>query len=78
MGVTDDSRDNLMIPRNSKIVSKIIDLIKNHYLVFKINQISLSKEEQEQRVIDLYYNHGKAFRKIAKELRVLLNYINAY
>jgi DNA-directed RNA polymerase specialized sigma subunit len=33
----------------------------------------LSKEEKERRVIDLYYyNQGKTFRDIAKELRMSL------
>jgi RNA polymerase sigma factor (sigma-70 family) len=60
--------DNLLIPKNSEIVSGITDLIKNHSLVLKINQMFLSKEEKERRVIDLYYNQGKTFRDIAKEL----------
>jgi DNA-directed RNA polymerase specialized sigma subunit len=34
----------------------------------------LSKEEKERHVIDLYYyNQGKTFRDIAKELRMSLN-----
>jgi DNA-directed RNA polymerase specialized sigma subunit len=34
----------------------------------------LSKEEKERRVIDLYYyNQGKTFRDIAKEIRMSLN-----
>jgi transposase len=36
----------------------------------------LSKEEKERRVIDLYYyNQGKTFRDIAKELGMSLNTI---
>jgi DNA-directed RNA polymerase specialized sigma subunit len=66
--------DNLLIPKNSEIVSGITELIKNHSLVLKINQMFLSKEEKERRVIDLYYyNQGKTFRDIAKELRMSLN-----
>jgi len=66
--------DNLLIPKNSKIVSEITELIKNHSLVLKINQMFLSKEEKERRIIDLYYyNQGKTFRDIAKELRMSLN-----
>ena len=66
--------DNLLIPKNIEIVSGIIDLIKNHSLVLKINQMFLSKEEKERRVIDLYYyNQGKTFRDIAKEIRMSLN-----
>jgi DNA-directed RNA polymerase specialized sigma subunit len=68
--------DNLLIPKNSEIVSGIIDLIKNHSLVLKINQMFLSKEEKERRVIDLYYyNQRKAFRDIAKELGMSPNTI---
>jgi DNA-directed RNA polymerase specialized sigma subunit len=67
--------DNLVIPKNSEIVSGITDLIKNHSLVLKINQMFLSKEEKERRVIDLYYNQGKTFRDIAKELRMSPNTI---
>jgi RNA polymerase sigma factor (sigma-70 family) len=67
--------DNLLIPKNSEIVSGIIDLIKNHSLVLKINQMFLSKEEKERRVIDLYYNQGKTFRDIAKELGMSPNTI---
>jgi predicted transcriptional regulator len=66
-----------MIPKNSKIVSRIADLIKNHSLVLKINPMFLSKEEKEKRVIDLYYNQGKTFRDIAKELRMSPNAITA-
>ena len=66
--------DNLLIPKNSEIVSGITELIKNHSLVLKINQMFLSKEKKERRVIDLYYyNQGKTFRDIAKEIRMLLN-----
>ena len=51
--------DNLLIPKNSEIVSGITELIKNHSLVLKINQMFLSKEEKDRRVIDLYYyNQG--------------------
>jgi RNA polymerase sigma factor (sigma-70 family) len=67
--------DNLLIPKNSEIVSGITDLIKNHSLVLKINQMFLSKEEKERRVIDLYYNQGKTFRDIAKELGMSPNTI---
>jgi RNA polymerase sigma factor (sigma-70 family) len=67
--------DNLLIPKNSEIVSGIIDLIKNHSLVLKINQMFLSEEEKERRVIDLYYNQGKTFRDIAKELGMSPNTI---
>jgi RNA polymerase sigma factor (sigma-70 family) len=67
--------DNLVIPKNSEIVSGITDLIKNHSLVLKINQMFLSKEEKERRVIDLYYNQGKTFRDIAKELGMSPNTI---
>ena len=67
--------DNLLIPKNSEIVSGITDLIKNHSLVLKINQMFLSKEEKERRVIDLYYNQGKTFRDIAKEDRMSPNTI---
>jgi RNA polymerase sigma factor (sigma-70 family) len=67
--------DNLLIPKNSEIVSGIIDLIKNHSLVLKINQMFLSKEEKERRIIDLYYNQGKTFRDIAKELGMSPNTI---
>jgi DNA-directed RNA polymerase specialized sigma subunit len=67
--------DNLLIPKNSEIVSGIIDLIKNHSLVLKINQMFLSKEEKERRVIDLYYNQGKTFPDIAKELGMSPNTI---
>jgi len=67
--------DNLLIPKNSEIVSGITDLIKNHSLVLKINQMFLSKEEKERRVIDLYYNQGKTFRDIAKELGMSPNMI---
>ena len=35
----------------------------------------MSREEKERRVIDLYYNQGKTFREIAKELRVSFSYI---
>jgi DNA-directed RNA polymerase specialized sigma subunit len=71
--------DNLLIPKNSEIVSGIIDLIKNHSLVLKINQMFLSKEEKERRVIDLYYyNQGKTFLDIAKELGMSLNAKNGY
>ena len=35
----------------------------------------LSKEEKERRVIDLYYNQGKTFRVIAKELGMPQNTI---
>ena len=35
----------------------------------------MSKEEKERRIIDLYYNQGKTFREIAKELRVSFSYI---
>jgi DNA-directed RNA polymerase specialized sigma subunit len=64
--------DNLLIPKNSEIVSGITELIKNHSLVLKINQMFLSKEEKERRVIDLYYyNQGKTFRDIAKDLMSL-------
>jgi RNA polymerase sigma factor (sigma-70 family) len=67
--------DNLLIPKNSEIVSGITELIKNHSLVLKINQMFLSKEEKERRVIDLYYNQGKTFRDIAKELGMSPNTI---
>jgi RNA polymerase sigma factor (sigma-70 family) len=67
--------DNLLIPKNSEIVSGLTDLIKNHSLVLKINQMFLSKEEKERRVIDLYYNQGKTFRDIAKELGMSPNTI---
>jgi RNA polymerase sigma factor (sigma-70 family) len=67
--------DNLLIPKNSEMVSGITDLIKNHSLVLKINQMFLSKEEKERRVIDLYYNQGKTFRDIAKELGMSPNTI---
>jgi RNA polymerase sigma factor (sigma-70 family) len=67
--------DNLLIPKNSEIASGITDLIKNHSLVLKINQMFLSKEEKERHVIDLYYNQGKTFRDIAKELGMSPNTI---
>jgi DNA-directed RNA polymerase specialized sigma subunit len=67
--------DNLLIPKNSEIVSGITDLIKNHSLVLKINQMFLSKEEKGRRVIDLYYNQGNTFRDIAKELGMSPNTI---
>ena len=67
--------DNLLIPKNSEIVSGITDLIKNHSLVLKINQMFLSKEEKERHVIDLYYNQVKTFRDIAKELGMSPNTI---
>ncbi len=35
----------------------------------------MSREEKERRIIDLYYNQGKTFREIAKELRVSFTYI---
>jgi DNA-directed RNA polymerase specialized sigma subunit len=53
----------------------IADLIKNHSLVLKINQMFLSKEEKERRVIDLYYNQAKTVRDIVKELRMSPNAI---
>ena len=64
-----------MILKNSNMISRIADLIKNHSLVLKINQMFLSKEEKERRVIDLYYNQGKTFRDIVKELRMSPNAI---
>jgi DNA-directed RNA polymerase specialized sigma subunit len=67
--------DNLMTPKNSKIVSRIADLIKNHSLILKINQMFLIKEEKERRVIDLYYNQAKTFRDIVKEVRMSPNAI---
>jgi hypothetical protein len=42
-----------MILKNSNMISRIADLIKNHSLVLKINQMFLSKEEEERHVIDL-------------------------
>jgi hypothetical protein len=35
----------------------------------------ISREEKERRIIDLYYNQGKTFCEIAKELRVSFSYI---
>jgi DNA-binding transcriptional regulator LsrR (DeoR family) len=35
------------------------------------------KEEKERRVIDLYYNQGKTYRDISKELRMSPNVITA-
>ena len=55
-----------MISKNSKIVSRIANLINNHSLVLKINQMFISTEEKEKSVIDLYYNQGKTTREIAK------------
>jgi DNA-binding Lrp family transcriptional regulator len=66
-----------MIPKNSKIVSRIADFIKYDTLVLKLKQIFLTKEEKERRVIDLYYNQGKTFRDIAKEIRMSPNAITA-
>ena len=37
----------------------------------------LSKEEKEKRVIDLYYNQGKTYHEIVKELKVSPNYVSA-
>jgi transposase len=37
----------------------------------------MSREEKERHVIDLYYNQGKTFRDIAKELRMSPNMITA-
>jgi predicted transcriptional regulator len=65
-----------LISKNSKIVSRIANLINNHSLVLKLNQM-LSTEEKEKSVIDLYYNQGKTFRDIAKELRMSPNAITA-
>lgn len=71
------ARDNLMTPKNSKIVSRIADLIKNHSLILKINQMFLIKEVKERRVIDLYYNQVKTFCDIVKEVRMSPNAITA-
>ena len=37
----------------------------------------LSKEEKERRIIDLYYNQGKTYHEIVKELKVSPNFVNA-
>jgi transposase len=37
----------------------------------------ISKEEKERRVIDLYYNQGKTYHEIVKELKVSPNYVSA-
>ena len=37
----------------------------------------LSKEEKERRIIDLYYNQGKTYHEIVKELKVSPNYVSA-
>jgi transposase len=37
----------------------------------------ISKEEKARRIIDLYYNQGKTFQEIAKEVKVSPNFINA-
>ena len=37
----------------------------------------LSKEEKARRIIDLYYNQGKTYHEIVKELRVSPNYVKA-
>ena len=66
-----------MTPKNSKIVSRIADLIKNHSLILKINQMFLIKEVKERRVIDLYYNQVKTFCDIVKEVRMSPNAITA-
>jgi transposase len=37
----------------------------------------LSKEEKARRIIDLYYNQGKTFQEILKEVKVSPNYVSA-
>ena len=37
----------------------------------------LSKEEKARRIIDLYYNQGKTYHEIVKELKVSPNFVNA-
>jgi transposase-like protein len=37
----------------------------------------LSKEQKERRIIELYYNQGKTFQEIAKEVKVSPNFISA-
>jgi transposase len=37
----------------------------------------LSKEEKARRIIDLYYNQGKTYHEIVKDLKVSPNFVNA-
>ena len=37
----------------------------------------ISKEEKARRIIDLYYNQGKTYHEIVKELKVSPNYVSA-
>ena len=37
----------------------------------------ISKEEKARRIRDLYYNQGKTYHEIVKELKVSPNYVSA-
>ena len=37
----------------------------------------ISKEEKARRIIDLYYNQGKTYYEIVKEVKVSPNYVSA-
>jgi uncharacterized protein YjcR len=50
-------------------------LLKEYYLQYAINKMSMSREEKEKMVLELYYNKGYTYKQLTRELRMSPNQI---
>jgi DNA-directed RNA polymerase specialized sigma subunit len=73
---TDDNNGNEEISMITKLVSNdnnnnSFKLLLCYVFVEDIKYMTiLTRQERERLVLDLYYNQGKTYRKISKELRI--------